>query len=227
MVPGWRRATQRTNVMTHRTLIPCEIDPVKPDGERLGLAARVLREGRLVAYPTDTLYGLAADPRLPVAVARLFDIKGRSRDMAIPLIAADVTQVEHVATLTQLGRRLASAFWPGPVSLVLDAQSNLSRRVCGGGDTVAVRVPDHPVARGLAAALGYPVTATSANRSGEPPASSAVDILQTIGSGLAMLLDGGDVAGGFPSTIIDARGPDPFLLRAGQVSWDRVLQSLA
>ena len=72
--------------MTHRTLIPCEIDPVEPDGERLGLAAGVLREGRLVAYPTDTLYGLAADPRLPMAVARLFDIKGRSPDVAIPLI---------------------------------------------------------------------------------------------------------------------------------------------
>jgi len=213
--------------MTHRALIPCEIDPVQPDGEWLDLAADVLREGRLVAYPTDTLYGLAADPRLPMAVARLFDIKGRSADVAIPLIAADVTQVERVATLTQLGHRLASAFWPGPVSLVLDARSSLSRRVCGGGDTVAVRVPDHPVARGLAAALGYPVTATSANRSGEPPASSAVDILQTIGSGVTMLLDGGDVAGGFPSTIIDARGPDPVLLRAGQVSWDRVLQSLA
>ena len=225
-MPVLRRATQMTNDMTHRTLVPCEIDPVEPDGERLGLAARVLREGRLVAYPTDTLYGLAADPRLPMAVARLFDIKGRSANVAIPLIAADVAQVESVATLSRLGRRLSSAFWPGPVSLVLDARSSLSRRVCGGGDTVAIRVPDHPVARGLAATLGFPVTATSANRSGDPPASSAVDVLRTIGSGVGMLLDGGDVAGGVPSTIIDARGPDPVLLRAGQVSWDRVLQSL-
>ena len=226
-MPVLRRATQMTNDMTHRTLVPCEIDPVEPDGERLGLAARVLREGRLVAYPTDTLYGLAADPRLPMAVARLFDIKGRSANVAIPLIAADVAQVESVATLSRLGRRLSSAFWPGPVSLVLDARSSLSRRVCGGGDTVAIRVPDHPVARGLAATLGFPVTATSANRSGEPPASSAVDVLRTIGSGVGMLLDGGDVAGDVPSTIIDARGPEPVLLRAGQVSWDRVLQSLA
>jgi L-threonylcarbamoyladenylate synthase len=215
------------DVMMHRTPIPCAIDPVDPDRERLGVAAGLLREGLLVAYPTDTLYGLAADPHLPTAVNRLFDIKGRSASVAIPLIAADVSQVESVATLTRLGRRLASTFWPGPLSLVLDARSSLSRRVCGGGDTVAVRVPDHPVARGLAAALGSPITATSANRSGEPPALSAVDILQTIGDGVAMLLDGGDAVDGVPSTIIDARGADPILLRAGQVSWDRVLQSLA
>ena len=215
-----------TDVMTHRTLIPCEIDPVEPDPERLSRAARVLREGGVVAYPTDTLYGLAVDPRLPEAVAGLFDIKGRRGDLAIPLIASDLTQVEGLGTLTLLGQRLASAFWPGPLSLVVDAPSHLSRLVCGGGDSIAVRVPDHPVACGLAAALGHPVTATSANRSGEPAASSAADVVKTIGHGLAMLLDGGDVAGGLPSTIIDARGPDPILLRAGQVSWDRVLQSL-
>ena len=215
-----------TNAMSHRTLIPCVVDPLEPDAERLGVAARVLREGQLVAYPTDTLYGLAVDPRLPMAVARLFDIKGRRWDVAIPLIAADVGQVEIVGTLTPLGRRLASALWPGPVTLVVDARPSLSRQVCGGGDTVALRVSDHPVARDLASVLGHPVTATSANKSGEPPASSAVEVVKMFGSALAMVLDGGDVAGGLPSTIIDARGADPVLLREGRVSWDRVLQSL-
>ena len=132
-----------------------------------------------------------------------------------------------MGTLTSIGRRLAGVFWPGPLSLVLDAEMSLARSICAGGESVAVRVPAHPVACGLAAALGHPITATSANRSGEPAPSRASDVVEKIGHNLNMVLDGGSVGGGLPSTIIDVRGPDPILVREGQVPWDRVLQSLS
>lgn len=189
-------------------------------------AVRALRSGRLVAYPTDTLYGLGADPRRPDAVERLFRAKGRPAEMAAPIIAGDVEQVErHAGRLTPLARRLARRFWPGPLTLVIAAAPALSRRLLGGGDTVAVRVPDHPVARTLALQLGCPVTATSANRSGAPPPTTASAVVAALGPGVALVLDDGPSASPAPSTIVDARGETPVLVRRGAVAWDRVLES--
>lgn len=213
--------------MSDPTPIRLPVDPLAPAAAALEEAVRVLRRGGLVAYPTDTLYGLGADPRRAEAVERLFRAKGRAADKAVPLVAADLRQVEQqVGALTRLARRLARRFWPGPLTLVIEAAPALDRRLLAQGDTVAVRVPDLPLARALAQALEAPLTATSANRSGEAPPTSAAATLTALGSSVALVLDGGPATAAEPSTIVDARGASPVLLRPGVVAWDRVLESL-
>ena len=203
------------------------LDARRPDATLLRRAVDALLAGEIVAFPTDTLYGLAVDPRRRDAVGRLFAAKHRPAHAAAPLVAAAAAQVDAVARWTPLGRRLAARFWPGALALVLDAAPVLDPGLLGGGTTVAVRVPAHPVARALAAGLGFPVTATSANRSGHAAASEAGAVIAELGDGVSVILDAGPVAGGAPSTIVDVRGDGPVLLREGAVPWDRVLQSLA
>ena len=204
------------------------IDAGHPDPLALAPAVQALNAGGVVAFPTDTLYGLATDPRNAEAVERLFELKGRAADVAVPLIAADAAQVDlTVREWTPLAHRLADRFWPGPLSLVLDAAPSLDAGVLGGGATVAIRVPAHPVARLLAAGLGHPITATSANRSGDTPAADALALVAALGDGVALVLDAGPCVAGPPSTIADVRGERPRLLREGAIPWDRVLESLA
>ena len=204
------------------------LDPERPDGETLRAAVDALAAGEVVAFPTDTLYGLAVDPRRPDAARRLFALKRRPAGQAAPLIAADAGQIERVARkVNRLARRLAERWWPGPVSIVLDASPALDPLLLTEAGTVAVRVPAHPLARRLAADFQHPITATSANRSGSPPAADAAAVAAGLGSGLDVLVDGGPARGGAPSTIVDARGDAPALVREGAVGWERVLQSLA
>ena len=214
--------------MSDPTTIRVAVDPVTPDPILIAQAGQVLRDAQLVAYPTDTLYGLGVDPRLPEAVERLFHAKGRPDEAAIPLIGADMEQVEAcLGRLTPLGRRLADQFWPGPLTLVIDAAPTVTRRLLGGRDGVAVRVPNHAVARAVATKLGHPVTSTSANVTGAPAASCAADVVAALGSSVALVIDAGPSGHTVPSTIIDARGDVPVLLRDGVVAWDRVVQSIA
>jgi L-threonylcarbamoyladenylate synthase len=194
-------------------------------GEWLALSLGTLSREGVVAYPTDTLYGLGADPRSAAAVARLYRIKGRAVDQAIPLIASDRAQLEACgAVLSPLGARLAEALWPGPLTLVIDAWPGLDAALLAGGDGVAVRVPAHDVARALARGLGHPITSTSANRSGEPATPDPDAVAAAIGPDLDGLVDAGRAPGGPASTIVDARGRAPRLLRAGVVPWERVLE---
>jgi L-threonylcarbamoyladenylate synthase len=201
------------------------VDPVTPDPATLARAARVILAGGVVAYPTDTLYGLAVDPRSDRAVDRLFAVKARAGDQPIPLIAAGVEQVEReIAHLTELGRRLAARFWPGPVTLVLEARPAISSRLQAGTGTIAVRVPDHTVARLLAAQCGGAITSTSANLSGEPPPDAGSRLAPSIRDRIDALLDAGPTPGGRPSTIVDVTGTAPLLVREGVVAWARVLE---
>lgn len=203
-------------------------DPDRPDPGVLRTAVAALAAGEVVAFPTDTLYGLAVDPRRSDAARRLFALKRRPAGLAVPLIAADAAQVALAARrLTPLARRLAGRWWPGPVSLVLDASPALEPLLLHADGTVALRVPAHPLARRLARDFDHPITATSANRSGEPPAADAASAAAALGRGVACVIDGGRTTGGPPSTIVDARGDAPRLVREGAVPWDRVLQSLA
>ena len=198
-----------------------------PDRRTLDRAAAILRDGGIVAYPTDTLYGLAANPASAAAMAQLYRIKGRAVDAAIPLIAADLGQLEAAgAVLDSATRRLAAAFWPGPLTLVVPAWPGLDASVHAGRGTVAVRVPDHAVARAFAAACGMPITSTSANRSGEPPTNDPAVVRLALGADLDGLIAAGPSPGGPPSTIVDARGEAPQVLRAGAVPWERVLECL-
>jgi L-threonylcarbamoyladenylate synthase len=188
-------------------------------------AVEVLRQGGVVAFPTDTLYGLAVDPRSDAAVAKLFALKGRGVTAAVPLIGASIEQVILAGTLGPRERRIADAFWPGPLSIVIPPSPAIARGVLGGKDTVAVRVPAHRVARQLAAAFGFCITATSANPTGSSPATSA-DAVASALPHVDLLLDGGDAPGGAPSTIVGFDSDAPVLIRAGAVPWERVLKSL-
>jgi L-threonylcarbamoyladenylate synthase len=189
-------------------------------------AVDALRRGGVVAFPTDTLYGLAVDPRSEAAVRRLFAIKSRDAGHAVPLIAASTEQASQAAVFDDRAERLASAFWPGPVSIVRPAQAAIREEILGAGRSVAVRVPAHPVARALCQAFGFCLTATSANVSGQPPTSSPRVVTNTLGELVDYVLDDGDSPGGQPSTIVDLCGPEPRLVRAGAVSWKRVLRSI-
>ena len=204
------------------------VDRDAPDPGVLQTAARILNAGGVVAYPTDTLYGLAADPRDRAAIDRLVDAKRRPAGLALPLIASDRAQAERAAAgLTPLARRLMDAFWPGPLAIVVDAAGGLDPRVVGAGGTIAVRVPANAVARALAHALHYPIIATSANRSGSPAPATAAAACAAFGPDIDAVIDAGPTPGGSPSTIVDARGTAPRLVREGAVPWDRVLQSSA
>lgn len=201
------------------------VDPIDCTVEDLAPAVAWMKQDRVVAFPTDTLYGLAVDPSSAQAVEALFALKGRAAGAAIPLVAASRAQVDAWCGLTELGSRLADRFWPGPLSLICDAPSTVTPALHGGLGTVAIRVPDHSVARALAYAWGGPVTATSANRSGEEPAVKPSDLARFDATNL-LIVDGGETAGGFPSTIVDARGAEPVLVREGAIEWSHVLHSL-
>ena len=205
--------------------IVLRVDPDAPDAAVMQQAAEMIRSGLVVAYPTDTLYGLAVDPRNAGAVRRLFDLKGRPETSALTLIAADLAQVREAAEMTAAAERLAGRWWPGPLTIVIAARPALARETLAGGATVGVRVPDHPVAAALARAAGFCVTATSANRSGLA-ATAAADAVAEALPGLDAVLDAGPAPGGLPSTIVNACERDVTLVRAGAVPWDRVLRSL-
>jgi L-threonylcarbamoyladenylate synthase len=187
-------------------------------------AVEALRRGGVVAFPTDTLYALGADPRSSSAVSKLFFSKQRPHDRPIPLVAASLEQVrESVGTLTPLGERLAAGCWPGPLSLIIQASAGLCREIHLGTGKVAVRVPDHPVARALARAAAHALTSTSANVSGRPAPATAAEVAGEVGDAIDVLIDAGPTRGGLPSTIVDVTGSEPVLVRAGAVPWERVL----
>jgi L-threonylcarbamoyladenylate synthase len=193
----------------------------------LARAIAWLRAGKVVALPTDTTYGLSVDPMSDSAVQGVFDLKGRPPGLALPLIAAMRRQVEELCgPLTGHNARLADRWWPGPLSLILDAPASVARLVHGGRGSIAIRVPAHPIARQLCLAWGGPLTATSANRTGEPEAVSPDQLGALSTDARVFIIDAGPAPGGRPSTIIDARGTTIELVRAGAVAWDRVLRSV-
>jgi L-threonylcarbamoyladenylate synthase len=203
------------------------VDPAAGTAADLAPAAAWVGRGGIVAFPTDTFYGLAVDPSSTTAVRALFDLKGRDASAAVPLIAASIEQVDaFCGPLAGATRHLATAFWPGPLSLVCAAPSAVAEDVHAGRRTIAIRVPAHAIARALAAAFGAPVTATSANPSGAPPARSVADLGPIARDPRVLILDAGDAPGGIASTIVDARSVPPVLIRAGAIAWDRVLGSL-
>src|SRR5581483_1447232 len=180
------------------------VDPVAPQRDAIEEAAKWIMGGDVVAIPTDTLYGLAVDPFQTAAVERLFAVKGRALDQAIPLIAADEAQVAaSLAPLTGLAARLAEKYWPGPLTLIVAAPRAVSSRITAGTGTVGVRVPQHDVARAIARMCGRPITATSANISGQPATADPDVVEETLGDRVEMLIDTGRTVGGAPSTIVD------------------------
>lgn len=194
----------------------------------LAQAAAVLRAGGLVAFPTDTVYGVGAHALLPDAVARLYTAKVRPEGKAIPLLLADAADIERVSLdLPPLASRLIAAFWPGALTLVVPRSAWLPDIVTAGGPTVAVRLPDHPAPRALARALGAPLAATSANLSGQAEATTAAEVLAQLDGRIELLLDGGVCAGGVASTVLDLTVHPPAILRAGALDLAQLQRLLA
>lgn len=191
----------------------------------LNAALRCLQDGGVVAIPTDTLYGLAADVGNEEALGRIFDVKDRPGDLALPVLVSSWEQVSTVAVADDdTIRQLVAPFWPGSLTLVLARQAGLSDLVTGGRETVAVRMPSHWIPLSLADQLGRPITGTSANRSGQNNLSSPEEIRESLGDSLGEIVDLGPRPEGVQSTIVDLSGNYPILLREGATSFAKVLR---
>lgn len=191
--------------------------------DRVEEAARRIREGGLVAFPTETVYGLGCDGTDPAAVAAVYAAKGRPADNPLILHIADREMLESVALeITGKARALAEAFWPGPLTLVFRRHPSVPDAVTGGLDSVAVRMPDHPLARALIRAVRRPLAAPSANRSGQPSPTRPEHVLEDLGGRIDGILWGGPCRVGVESTILDVRGLDPCVLRPGGVPLEEI-----
>ena len=206
-------------------MIRIRVDVSRDLGPQLAPAVDAIRRGQVVAFPTDTLYGLAADPRDEGAVGAVLAVKGRGQDRTVALVASSLEQADRVVVLAGQARLLAARFWPGPLTLVVPARASVAPGAQSSG-RAGIRVPDHPVARALAEACGHPLTATSANRSGEPAAADPDAVAASL-PGIAVLVDAGTTAGGPPSTVVDATTDPARLLREGALPWSRVLEFLS
>ena len=187
----------------------------EPDIEQ---AIAVLQSGGLVAFPTDTLYGLGAHPFIDSAVRRLYDAKGRADSKPVPLLLSSPEDISLVSDQTGgFVHSLAEAFWPGALTLVVRCRPDIPSLVNGWGATVAVRVPDHPVPRQLCALLKAPITGTSANLAGGPNPVAAQDVTAQLRDKLDLIIDRGPCPGAQPSTIVDVSGDAPIVLRQGVI----------
>jgi len=196
--------------------------------EAIGVAVQILTKGGLVAFPTDTVYGVGAHAFQPQAVERIYTAKIRPRDKAIPILLAQADDLLLVTEgITETARLLAERFWPGGLTLVLPKRANVPDVVSAGGPTVAVRVPDHPVARSLISALRAPLAGTSANLSGHPSPVTAEEVKAGLGGRIELILDGGRCPGGIPSTVLDLTTEPPAILRAGAIGAEEIEAALA
>ncbi len=195
------------------------IDPCSPNPDVVLQTVRLLDAGGIVAYPTDTLYGLGVSGINCDAVDRLFALKQRRSDKPVPLIVESARSAGRYAThINDAACKLMEAFWPGPLSLVLAASESIPDQTHGATGTVALRVPAAPFARAVAHELGAPLTATSANVAGCPPSVTAREVQKLFQDRIDLIIDGGPAANEIPSTIVDVTGERAILLRKGAIS---------
>lgn len=199
-----------------------------PTAAAIARAAKALADGELVAFPTETVYGLGADATNPEAVARIYEVKGRPRFNPLIAHVSDMSAAQTHAEFNATAHALGGAFWPGPLTLVLNkhASSPICDLVSAGLDTIAVRVPSAEIAKKLLRAADCPVAAPSANVAGHVSPTTAQHVLDDLGDKPAIILDGGATAHGLESTVVDASGPEPLLLRPGAVARTELEQVL-
>lgn len=197
------------------------------DPATLTRAAELLRGGELVAFPTDTVYGVGAICWNEAAVAKLYTAKLRSLDKAIPILLADVSDLALVARdLPDMAVKLGNAFWPGALTLVVPKAERVPPEVTSGGDTVAVRIPNHDLTRALIRLAGAPLATTSANLSGGPSPVTAQEVAAQLAGRIPLIIDGGPCPGGAASTVVDVTGPAPRILRPGPIAEADILAVL-
>lgn len=217
------RAGDRPNAQALRLAVI----PQSPSPSAVAQAASVLRRGGLVAFPTDTLYALGADASNPLAVKRVFEAKDRSLINPIPLLVADLTMaIQLVDELPEAAIRLAERWWPGPLTLVVTAPRTVCALLTAETGRIGLRVPDAVVARALILQFGGPVTGTSANRSGGTDPLDADEVLRQLGNRVDLVLDGGPVVGGSPSTVVDVTTSPPVIVRQGPIPQEEILSLL-
>ena len=186
-------------------------------------AVEALSNGGVAAIPTDTLYGLAVCAFDERAALRVYELKGRPDGMALPLLLSEKEDARQCAVdISQDAYTLMELYWPGALTLVVRKNAKVPDIVTAGLDTVALRVPDHPIPRMISKALGAPITGTSANLSGKPGLTTAEDVRREFGDAIDFVLDGGDAPGGVASTIIDVSGSETRALREGAISWKEI-----
>ena len=194
------------------------IDPLHISPSSIEKAVIILKAGGVVAFPTETFYGLAADATNEKAVDRIFEIKGRSFNNPIALIISKGDDLDLLTdSIPEAAKRLMAAFWPGPLTLVFKASPSVSPRLTAGTGKIGVRITSHPIAHALAAGLGRPITATSANLSGARECATAAAVIGQINSDLVTIIDGGATLGGRGSTFLDVTSDPPAILREGMI----------
>ena len=191
--------------------------------ESIALAARLLNQGELVALPTETVYGIAADARNGAAVRKIFEAKGRPQDNPLIVHIYGMEMLHGIVTQVPVrARKLAEAFWPGPLTMVMPRGPEVSDVTCAGLDTVGVRMPSHPVVQAVIQASGVAFAAPSANLSGKPSPTNAQDTLADMDGRLPLILDGGESNVGVESTVLSVVGEHPMLLRPGYITKEQM-----
>lgn len=217
----------------HHVLPPAPLEPNeerrlvildRSDPQAITWAAEQVVAGRIIAFPTDTVYGVAASLGRTEALRRVYAIKGRPLDRPLPVLLASVDALSRVAHhVDPKVAQLVERYWPGPLTVVVPAREGMPDEVLGPGGTIGTRVPNHPIAIRLLEQAGGALAVTSANRSGAAPACSAPEAAEALGDALDLLVDGGPTPGGVPSTVVAIEGDDLVVLREGAISGDELI----
>lgn len=209
------------------TVKPLRVNPRSPEPEAIGRAEAVIRAGGVVCFPTRCLYGLGADALKAEAVERVFDIKQRPADMPLLVLISRSAQLAELAErVPPIAQLLMERFWPGRLTLVLDARQHIPARLTAGTGKIGIRLAAHPVARALAEAVAGPITGTSANLSGGSGCRQIAELDPRIARQVDLILDGGPLKGGVGSTVVDVTGEAPVVIREGEVSKPEILAAL-
>lgn len=214
-----QRRTQRVQLPENQSLAFYRQSP------DLKQAAKLIQKGELVAFPTETVYGIGADGTSEKAVAKIFQAKRRPADNPLIIHLAEKKEIDHwVQTVSPLAEKLIDSFWPGPLTIVIEHNDKFAPQVTAGLPTVALRVPAHPIARALIELAGLPIAAPSANRSGRPSPTQADHVWRDLQGEISFLIDGGSANVGVESTVVDVTGEQPILLRPGGLAKEEIEQ---